>query len=290
LIPVVALVVLFLGIYLGRVRVYTEGAIITGSGILKSIEDLTHKRHIFEILLDVILITLAYYGAYLLRFDGGLPDTQMNIFFFTLPLVIAAQMLLFLLGGVYRGLWHYMSLEDLLIYAKAILCGALTCAGIILALYGRLTPPSVLVLYPLLLLVLISASRFSFRLFRTLVNGQAEKRTADQPILIYGANDDGMFLLRQLLNNPEHRFHPIGFVDDDLCVTVKSLAGYRIYARAEVPDLIHTKGIEQVLVASSDVPEHDLRLLRQQGLVLKRIGIRIEAEPELIVSRTGAVG
>ena len=290
LIPVVALVVLFLGIYLGRVRVYAEGERAVNGTILKSLENFTYKRQIFEILLDVALITLAYYGAYLLRFDGGLTSTQMEVFFYSLPLVIAVQMLLFLLAGVYRGLWHYMSLEDLLVYAKAIFWGALACAGIVVALYGWQTSPAVLVLYPLLLLVLMSASRFSFRLLRALVKDQVQKHPDAQPVLIYGANDDGVFLLRQILNNPEHRFHPIGFVDDNFRITGKLLAGYRIYVHAEVPELIHAEGVEQILVASSNVPERDLRSLRQQGLILKRIGIHIEAEPELLVSRTGAIG
>ncbi|MBL8208650.1 MAG: hypothetical protein JNM09_30745 [Blastocatellia bacterium] len=291
LIPVVGLIILFLGLYLGRVHVYADGKHATGNTILKSLEMFTYKRRVFEIMLDVTLISLAYYGAYLLRFDGGLTEAQIGVFFYSLPLVIAVQMLLFLLAGVYRGLWHFMSLEDLLVYAKAIFWGALACAGIIVALYRwQQTPPAVLVLYPLLLFVLMSASRFSFRLFRAFVNDQIQKRPDARPILIYGANDDSVFLLRQILNNPEHHFHPIGFVDDDFRITGKSLAGYRIYARSEVTELIQAQGVKEVLVASSNVPERNLRSLRQQGLTLKRIGIRIEAEPEFAVPRTGAVG
>ncbi len=286
LIPAVALVVLFLGIYLGRVRVYAEGMTVPGNTILKSLENFAYKRRVFEILLDVALITLAYYGAYLLRFDGGLTRAQLDIFFYSLPLLIAVQMLMFLLAGVYRGLWHYMGLEDLLVYAKAIFWGALACAGIVVTLYGWQAPPAVLVLYPLLLLVLMSASRFSFRLLRTLMNGQIQRRADAPSVLIYGANDDGVFLLRQILKNPEHRFHPIGFVDDDVRLTGNLLAGYRIYDRSEVPALIHAKGIEQILVASSHIPERHLRTLRQQGLILKRVGLRIETEPELVVART----
>ncbi len=286
LIPVVTLVVLFLGIYLGRVRVYADGEQAAGGTILKSLENFTYKRHVFESLLDVALISLAYYGAYLLRFDGGLPDKQIDIFFYSLPLVIAAQMLLFLWAGIYRGLWHYLSLEDLLVYAKAIVGGALACAGIVVALYGWQTPPAVLALYPLLLFVLMSVSRYSFRLFRALVNDQVQKHPNAPSVLIYGANDDGVFLLRQLLNNPEHRFHPIGFVDDDFRFTGKLLAGYHIYTHAEIPALVHAKGVKEILVANATVPEGHLRALRQQGLILKRVGLRIEAEPELVVART----
>lgn len=290
LIPVVALVVLFLGIYLGRVRVYAEGTPVAGSGVLKSLENFTYKRYIFEILLDVALITLAYYGAYLLRFDGGLPGAQMGIFFYSLPLVIAVQMLLFLVGGVYRGLWHYMGLEDLVVFAKAIFWGALACAGIIVALHGWQTlSPAVLVLYPLLLFVLMSVSRFAFRLLRSLIGDQVQRHPDAKPVLIYGADDEGVFLLRQILNNPEYRLHLIGFVDDNFRVTGKRLLGYQIYESTEVAALMQAQGVKEVLLPSTKVAEHKLHLLRELGLELKRIRVRFEAEPELVVSRTGVV-
>jgi UDP-GlcNAc:undecaprenyl-phosphate GlcNAc-1-phosphate transferase len=289
-IPAVALMVLFLGIYLGRVRVYADGEQMASRTMLKSLEHFTYKRHVFEILLDVALIALAYYGAYLLRFDGGLPDRQMELFLYSLPLVIAGQLLLFLLSGVYRGLWHYLSLEDLLVYARAILGGALACAGIVLALHGWQTPPAVLVLYPLLLFVLMSASRFSFRLLRALMGNQVQRHPDAQPILIYGANDDGIFLLRQIRSHLEKQFHPIGFVDEDARLTGKRLAGYRIYSCTEVAPLIYTQRVAQILVASTNAPEHHLHRLRQQGLTLKRVGLHIEAEPERMISRPHLVG
>ncbi|HEX4947999.1 MAG TPA: hypothetical protein VFZ34_15110 [Blastocatellia bacterium] len=288
LIPVVALAVLFLGIYLGRVRVYAEGTSVAGGAILRSLETFTYKRHSLEILLDVTLITLAYYGAYLLRFDGGLPDIQMGIFFYTLPLVIASQLLLFLLTGVYRGLWHFMGVEDLFVFAKAILGGGAVCAGMIITLYGWQAPsPAVLVLYPLLLFVLMSASRFSFRLLRSFVHKQVQTYPDAKLVLIYKADDEGVFLLRQLLNNPELRLQPVGFIDDDFRVTGKRLLGYRIYESAEATELIHSQGIKEVLIASASVDEHKLHTLRNQGLMLKRLQIRIESEAELLVPRTG---
>lgn len=287
LIPVATLVVLFLGIYLGRVRVYAEGEQAPGSGILKSLETFTYKRRVFEIALDVVLITLAYYGAYLLRFDGGLTDSQLNVFFYSLPLVIAAQMIMFLLAGVYRGLWHYMGLEDLIVFAKAILGGALACVGIVSVLYGwRALSPAVLVLFPLLLFVLMSISRFSFRLLRSLIGDRVERHPDAKPVLIYGADEDGILLLRQLLKLPEQRLHPIGFVDDNFRVAGKRLMGYRIYESVEVRTLMQAEGITEILVASPHVTDQKLHALHDLGLVVKRIRIRIESEPEMFVSRT----
>lgn len=286
LLPGSGLAILFLGIYLGKVRVYEEGEQPLGNTILKTLEGFTYKRRVFEIMLDVVLVALAYYGAYLLRFDGGVDDTHISIFLYSLPLVIAAQLVLFLLGGVYRGVWRFVSFEDLVGMAKAVLGGALACAAIVIAFFGgRTTSPAVLVLYPLLLLVLLGASRYSFRLFARLVKAPTPRHPDASPILIYGAGEEGIFLLRQILHNPEHRFTPIGFLDDDFTIAGKRLCGYPIYESRELPQLISSQGIKEILVASAKVPGHKLRSLHNYGVTIKRIGIRFEADTDLVATR-----
>ncbi|HSE98439.1 MAG TPA: MraY family glycosyltransferase, partial [Blastocatellia bacterium] len=94
LVPGFALVTLFLGLYLGKVRVYEAGAGPAESNLIRVLADFSFKRRVFEALLDVVLAALAYYGAYLLRFDGDLPAEQMAIFADTLVLVIGIEMLL----------------------------------------------------------------------------------------------------------------------------------------------------------------------------------------------------
>src|SRR5262245_1096284 len=80
LIPGFALGVLFVGLYLGKVRVYEEGLGLNQEGASGTSVDVlanfSHRRRIFEILLDTVLVALAYYSAYLLRFDGDMPGEQ----------------------------------------------------------------------------------------------------------------------------------------------------------------------------------------------------------------------
>src|SRR5919204_373641 len=91
LVPTFGLAVVFIGLYLERVRVYPEGDAPAGATVIRVLADFTHKRRIFEVVLDVILVVLAYYGAYLLRWDGVLPDDQLAIFTNTIALVIPVQ-------------------------------------------------------------------------------------------------------------------------------------------------------------------------------------------------------
>jgi UDP-GlcNAc:undecaprenyl-phosphate GlcNAc-1-phosphate transferase len=278
LIPSFALVVIFVGLHLGKVRLYEEGQPPPGNTIINALVDFSYKRRVFEILLDVGLVALAYYGAYLLRFDGSMPAAQMTIFIKTLPLVIAIQMLCGLLGGLYRRLWRYVGIADLVVMAKSVLAGAAASAMLALAMYGWQQPSrAVLVLYPLLLLFFVSASRLSFRLLRALLGGHPQIQSGARPVVIYGAGDGGELLLRELLNNPEHGCAPVGFIDDDRRKVGKLIHGYRIFNSSELLKLMHSYSVREVLIATAKVPEHRLAQLRRQGVSLRRMSLRLES-------------
>ncbi|MGH9938844.1 MAG: MraY family glycosyltransferase, partial [Blastocatellia bacterium] len=179
LIPTFALTLLFIGLYLAKARVYGEGEQPVGKTVLRAFTDFTHKRRVFEILLDAALVVLAYYGAYVLRFDGQMPEEQFRIFRNTLPLVIGVQMLCFLACGIYRGLWvdvwAYLRVDDLLVMAKPAFIGAVANAGVVYAMYGEHQPsPAVFVLFALLLAICVGASRLSFRLLQALIVGRGQ--------------------------------------------------------------------------------------------------------------------
>jgi len=295
MLPVVAvytLVMLFIGLYLGKVQIYEGGERRPNNTTLNALADFSYKRRVFEILLDVVLVVVAYNGAYLLRFDGGAPPAQMDILLRSLPLVIAIQMLCFLVLGVYQGLWRYAGLSDLIVIAKSVGVGVAASAGVIFAMYGLAIPSkAVFMLDALLLIFLMGASRVSFRLLRTVIVGHAEVRPHARPVVIYGAGDGGELLLREILNNAELQFTPVGFVDDDGRKAGKLIHGFRIYQSREWEDLMRRHQVRDVLVSSSKVPDTRLDQLREMGFNLWRMSIRIEMEPSLesVLPKAGAM-
>lgn len=279
LIPSFALVLLFIGLYLGKVRVYEEGQQPPDNTIISALADFAYKRRIFEILLDVLLVALAYYGAYLLRFDGGMASEQIAIFLKTLPLVIAIQMLCLLLGGAYGGFWRYIGINDLLVIAKSVLVGTFASAVVVLAAQGFQVPSrAVFVLDTVLLLIFVIASRLSFRLLRALIVGHPKLHPDARPVLIYGAGDGGELLIREISNNPDYHYAPIGFVDDDLHKVGKLIHGYRIFHTGELSELIRLHSVKEILISTSKVPENKLDHLRCRGICLKRMILRFESD------------
>lgn len=277
LVPAFALLVVFLGLYLGKVRVYEEGEEPQGIRIINAIAEFSYKRRIFEVLLDVVLVTLAYYCAFLLRWDGNLPGEQSAIFLKTLPIVIIIQISFFLFGGVYRGLWRYVGITDFLTIARAVLSGGTVSMLVVFAEYWFRGPSrAVALLNVLLLLVFVSASRMSFRLLRALIVGRPKLDPDATPVLIYGAGDGGELLIREILSNPDHRYAPVGFIDDDDRKTGKLIHGYRIFGSQQLPHLVRTYGVSEVLISTFKVPDAKLDYLRRLGVGLKKMSIRIE--------------
>jgi UDP-GlcNAc:undecaprenyl-phosphate GlcNAc-1-phosphate transferase len=277
LVPAFALGVIFVGLYLGKVRIYDDEQQATGFKLINAIADFSYKRRIFEVLLDVTLVALAYYGAYVLRWDGHLPDEQLAIFLKTLPLLIIVEMSAFLFGGVYKGLWHHAAIDDLLVIVKSVLSGAAMSALIVFGAYWFRGPSrAVFLLNLLLLLVFTTASRISFRLLRALIVGSGKTRAGAQPVLIYGAGEGGELLIREIMNNPDHRYAPVGFIDDDGRKAGKRMYGYRIFDSTELPNLIRAYGISEILISSFKVPEAKLERLRRMGVVLKKLSVRID--------------
>ena len=100
-------------------------------------------------------------------------------------------------------------------------------------------------------------------------------------VLIYGAGDGGEMILRELKNNPEWHYLPIGFIDDDPTKTNKVIHGLRVYeTNGSLHSIAKAEMIEEILISVRDMPPERLEYLRsvcrEANVALKRAQIRIE--------------
>ncbi|MCC7032336.1 MAG: hypothetical protein IT179_05805 [Acidobacteria bacterium] len=271
--------VLVLAIQLGRLRVYPE----TGQDVprfVTALADFQFKRQVATVVIDAVLIVLAYYTAYLLRFEGNL-ERELPAFSRSLLIVLACQLAALALFRTYQDLWRFAGLHDMVNLLKATSVGAAAAVLALVSLerfqgYSR----ALFVIHWLLLIAFLGGSRLSFRALGELLPGPGHgaRRT-----LIYGAGAGGVIVLREARTNRALDWHVVGFVDDDRELQRTSVQGLPVLGGLDqLARLLAEQGIEQVVVSTSALDAERRAGLRRQcaeaGIPLVQASLQFEAD------------
>lgn len=281
IIPVL-LAILLLGVYLSQIRVYPEKefSMLRDRKFTPILLDLTYKRQLLLVVLDFGLVAFAYYLSYRLRFDSADFAYYFDVFLRSLPAVIACKLGAFFIMGVYRGIWGFLSSNDILIYLKAATLGTLLAVGTVTFLYRfEDFSKGIFVIDWLLTTGLLLAGRGFFR-----ISGDVVKRQTlcGKPVLIYGAGRGGELLLRELLNNPLLQRKPVGFIDDDPLKIGKKLQGYPVLGNlSDLSVLVPRHGVSGILISfkePEDVNSHTIlqTFCRKNALSLQQFDIQLK--------------
>ena len=283
LIALFILLLVFIGVYLAKVKVYEEedeALALENQAAFGFLVNLSYKRRIFEVLLDAILITLAYYTAYIMYFGELENPVNWQLFIKTLPILLVFKLFSFLAAGVYRGLWRYTSVGDSVIFAKGVILGSISSILAILFFYRfKDFSRTVFLLDAIFLFIGIAGSRLAFRFFRQIL--PAPMNTDGIRVLIYGAGDGGELVLRELHNNPEWNYNPIGFVDDDPLKKDKKIHGLQVFSGSdELLEVCESNEIQEILIASRKIGSRRVKeineLCSDANISLKRASLKIE--------------
>ena len=272
-----------LGVYLGGVKVYDqneEAQALKDNSLYTFLVDVSYKRRIFEVLLDVILIVLAYWSAYAIKFGAFSSNAAWNLFLRTVPVLVFVKMATFLVIGVYRGLWRYTSLDDLIVFVKAVVVSSVASVLVVLfAFRFEGFSRTAFILDGVFMLFFLAGSRMAFRLFRQLLPDTMISN--GRRVLIYGAGDGGELLLRELQNNRELRYTPVGFLDDDPAKKGKLIHGLKVFAaNGDLTQVCRQHDVNELLISSAKVsPERVQEIANicyEQQIDVKRMRITIE--------------
>jgi len=231
------------------------------------------------------MIPLAWFGAYWLRFNlQNIPDEFFYSALLFLPWVIAIQVSLFWVYGLYRGVWRFSSLPDLIRIGKAVLTGIFFIASA-LFLYDRLhgVPRSVVPLYVLILFSLLSIPRLVYRFWKE----QTFAERVGKRALIVGAGSAGEMLVRDLLANVDSDYVPIVFVDDNHGKYKREIRGIRVAGTVEqIPELIERWNIETVLIAVPSASDQQMRRIVE---ICENCSVDFQTLPSVKELLSGAV-
>ena len=212
---------------------------------------------------DLAIIVLTFYLSFWIRFldEGFLFPKHLPIFKQTLPLVVVAYFLSFVLFGLYKGLWRYASISDVIRIFKAIMAGALlTVVGMVFVLGLRTFPRSVFIIHPLLLFFVVGASRLGIRVYRrilpTLLSGVSDYKR----VILVGAGDAGEMILRESQRRPQRRYKVVGFVDDNVEKINRDIHGVKILGPVDaLPKIAKEKYADEIIIAISSATREEMR-------------------------------
>lgn len=284
LIGLFIVVLTIIGVYLSKVKVYDETdeeLAVSNNAAFAFLLNISHKRRVFEVILDVFLITVCYYGAYVFLFGSFEQSGNWELFLTTLPLLVVLKLFAFFFAGVYRGLWRYTSIGDIFTYAKGVVVGSVLSIVAILLLYRfQNFSRAVFILDAILLLCAVVGSRMAFRLIREVI--PLPHQGAGRRVMIFGAGDGGEMLLRELRKNPEWNYSPVAFLDDDPLKKDKVINGIKVFdANGSLATVCRDLNIQEILISSKKIKPASIKRLRDlcRGSEMRLMRAEIKIEP-----------
>jgi FlaA1/EpsC-like NDP-sugar epimerase len=206
-----------------------------------------HRHSLLQFVVDGLLVALAYFLAYRLRFEDAVPTRYESLFEDTIPWVVPLTLIVLAGFGVYERMWSFVGQRDYEAVLKGVLVATLLIVGVIALAhpvsytptqlihvrvhhhvvpglsYRVPTGPTEAVTLPssviggffLAALVLLSGARFGVHLISEGRVRSFRVAKGARDVLIVGGGDGGRLVVRELVRNPELRMRPVGFVDDD---------------------------------------------------------------------------
>jgi FlaA1/EpsC-like NDP-sugar epimerase len=212
------------------------------------------------LVIDTFLIVCSVSFAYMLRFDFSIPTE----FILTLPYSLAMSVV-FILGGfylfkIYRRIWQYASVSDLLALVK----GAFIGTGAFFIFHNFLIHnyfPEIVVprsIYPLTIIIsflTIGCSRVVWRLIR---DGYGKIMPYHRRVLIVGAGEAGVMVVKELRRTRSEKY-PVVFVDDNLHKQNFEVMGIPVVGtRRDIPKVLKQYRIDEIIVAIPTASRTDI--------------------------------
>jgi FlaA1/EpsC-like NDP-sugar epimerase len=231
---------------------------------------------------DLFLIIVAALGSFALRLDlGPFFIDYLNQAIWLSAIALILKPLVFYAFGLYRRLWAYASVYELMLIILAVsTASVLVSVTVILLLVFKVLPNfprGALPIDWLLSMGLIGGSRFALRVIAEAQSSSSNSNTRSRRVLVVGAGDAGALVVREMQKNPALPLKPVCFLDDDEDKQKQQIHGIPVVGTlSDLARTVDIRRIEEVIIA---IPSAPGRVVRQVADVCRRKGVPFRTMP-----------
>ncbi|MBI5948861.1 MAG: polysaccharide biosynthesis protein [Chloroflexi bacterium] len=197
-------------------------------------------------ILDILVVAAGYGAALLLRFDGEVPRVNAEFTTKILPFLALGFIAANVFFGVYRTVWAYGSLGDIMRLFRAVFAVTAAVFAINFWVPNRDLPLSVILIAGILVFPGMAFVKMRARLLSRLPWASVSSRR----LLIIGAGHTGQALSRELQNSPGLNYQPIGYLDDDPRKQHTRVLGLPVFSGThDLTEAIKKHDVEVVAIA-----------------------------------------
>lgn len=216
-------------------------------------QNLSKRRKLLFLLADLILITLAVFLAYFLRFEGKIPSEYIGNLKAVIILTLLFCLPIFYSLKLYSFSWSYVSTSEVITLFKATTLSFLLLGVALFFLKEEIIfrgfPRSILFISYFVVLIFSGGFRISKRIYLQLF----PKRTTEgkAKTLIVGAGDAGEQILRSIIaGKVQSPYLPVGFIDDSPSKQGLIIHGLKVLGKIDdIPKIIKEKNIKSLIIA-----------------------------------------
>src|SRR3954454_17485505 len=209
------------------------------------------SHRLLQLVIDAGIVAVAWFLAFELRFDRGLPVFYETLLRRTILIVVAIKVVVFVLFGFHRRWWRYVSVHDMWSAARGVVVASLVAYVTVYfaaPVHNVRLPRSVAVMDLLITLALIAGVRLLARTVIERPRGGVVARGKE--VIVVGAGDAGRLVVQEMQRSRMLSATPIGFVDDDRTKRNSRIQGVRVLGTTEeLPRIIRDHAPDELLIA-----------------------------------------
>ncbi len=239
---------------------------------------LRHRRSLV-VTSQLGLVVVSYLLSFQLRFDFDLTTQNrwpLNTFLKTLPLLLGLRALAFYYWDLYRGWWRYVGMDDLLDIIKAVIASSVIFIVLVMFVFRAEYPRSVFLIDTFICVTFIGGIRFLLRAFR---EASRLRPRGARGVLIYGAQEMGVEILKEIRANPNLHMTVLGFIDDYPLKKGWKIHGLPVFGgQDELAHVLTGYGVDEIIIATPAMRAKALRSLVDR---FRDSGVRFRIVPAM---------